>query len=1302
MNAETQAVLFNAVPLLLLAALYLAVGLAVAPALWRQRGHVRALGFAIALVFPCVGVVAAALGIETLSTREALTGHVLIALAGILLTALPVPVLVWNWRELGLLVTGRGDGPAADSEQHAAFREIVGAGGLSHRLLDADRPDAIARILLDELAGVFALDVANLALVEDDGLRARIISARDGGQENERLVGQSVSLSEEASGISTVVREGTAFAVYDAVTSPIVNRRLNEIARVKSCAFIPVRARDEVIGVVFAAVRRPRLFDLDELALMEKLASEAGVALERTRSADAVADALERERLIARISRAVRSRRDLDDLLKVAVQETAKAAHVERCFIRLGEPGEPMPILAEWAALGLGPLGEPSRLPVSNLAARERRTVAIGDVLEAPELNDPTLGDVGDLLDRNVRAVLATPIVAFDRVIGVLGLHRPEPGNWTRSEITLAEAVALEAAIAIDTSRLLRESDRRLAEQQALLTAGEALTSDLRVEVVIDRLVEQMRALVNGDAADCWTFAPDGNDELVCRAVVGLPESEVGRRIAAAGTVAEAIDSGKPVLRRNVASTEQPPPTPNYAGFEEVMVAPILSFGETLGVLGVCSVEPDRFDESDVRLIGAFASLASVALRNAEAYEESTRQTQVERGFYRIASVLSEPLSAEATLDAVALAAAEALGGDCAAVLRSDGDDLVLAGSHGLDSGLAGYLRAGAAALTGSARAGKVLASRRLRNDARFADGLAEAAEQAGCGSLLAIPLVEPAGDGLGLVIVFFRGETIFGDEQLDLAGHVAGAARGALERSELYERERRARSLAQRLARAGVELAGELDPDNLLDLAARSAVELLEAGGASIRLLEGDEVVGRAATGAGELESVGARTPSTAWLVGDIVQTRSTRAIADVRDDARVGDADAMISAGYAAYLGVPMIGPDGSVQGILAVYAERPRVWRAEEEEVLLALAATATSARMNAELYQGVSQEQQRSEAILANVADGIVAVDREGKVVLWNPAAERVTGVLQGDALGRTPTEALGRPLEAGQGVDGGSRLLPIRRAGEEVWLSLSEAVMTDPAGAVAGRIYAFRDISAERSVEQMKSDFVSTVSHELRTPLTSIYGFAETLLREDVHFGDAERATFLRYIASESERLTAIVDRLLSVAQLDNGDMAVQIAETDVAAVVSEAVRSAESQDEQVAHRFVVALEGEPLAAEADRDKLGQVLAHLLDNAVRYSPAGGTVTVAARRKNDAVEVSVEDEGVGIPHAEQERIFRKFYRGDAAAGAVGAGAAGLGLFLAEGLVTAMGGRIWVDSDEGRGSTFVLELRAAESET
>ena len=154
------------------------------------------------------------------------------------------------------------------------------------------------------------------------------------------------------------------------------------------------------------------------------------------------------------------------------------------------------------------------------------------------------------------------------------------------------------------------------------------------------------------------------------------------------------------------------------------------------------------------------------------------------------------------------------------------------------------------------------------------------------------------------------------------------------------------------------------------------------------------------------------------------------------------------MLAAGYGGYLGVPMIGPEESATGILAVYSMRPREWREEEAEALLALAATAAAARANAELYQGVSHEQQRGEAILANVADGIVAVDRDGKVVLWNPAAERVTGVSQAEALGKTPTEALGRPLER-RGADRGSRLCRSGADREEVWLSLSEAVMTIP-------------------------------------------------------------------------------------------------------------------------------------------------------------------------------------------------------------------------------------------------------------
>jgi PAS domain S-box-containing protein len=403
------------------------------------------------------------------------------------------------------------------------------------------------------------------------------------------------------------------------------------------------------------------------------------------------------------------------------------------------------------------------------------------------------------------------------------------------------------------------------------------------------------------------------------------------------------------------------------------------------------------------------------------------------------------------------------------------------------------------------------------------------------------------------------------------------------------------------------------------------------------------------------------------------------------------------MLAGGYAAYLGVPIVGPEDAVHGILAVYGRAVRDWSEEEADALHALAATAGAARSNAELYQGVSHEQQRSEAILANVADGIVAVDREGKVVLWNPAAERVTGVRAAEALGRTPAQVLGRPLEASE-VLGASRLVSIRRGGDDAWLSLSEAVMTDPAGAVAGRIYAFRDISAERSVEQMKSDFVSTVSHQLRAPLTSIYGFAETLLRRDVLFGEAERETFLGYIASEAQRLTSIVDTLLSIARLEAGDLHVELVPTDLRDVVSEVVTSVQETAEVNGHHFVLHLPDEPLAASADREKLGQILTNLLDNAVKFSPNGGTVTVEAHRRAGRVEVRVVDEGQGIPEDERERIFSKFHRSDSSPR--GQSGAGLGLFIARGLVRAMGGRIWVDSAEGGGSSFAFELPLAEA--
>ena len=1037
------------------------------------------------------------------------------------------------------------------------------------------------------------------------------------------------------------------------------------------------------------------------MTLAPKNGRDGAGAPERAPARDGELDP--RRDLAARISRRVRAELDLDAALRIAVAETGQALDVARCYIRLEEADRLGPIAAEWDAPGVGPIGVAvDRLTVTEFAGRERRTVAIPDVASAAELDEERLSGRETLLELGTHAVLATPITAFGGVVGVFGLHRSAAAEWTQAEIGLTEAIADEVGLAIQTARLLRESERRLRRYEALLEAAKVVTSELRLETVLQRLVVEVTRLLDADAADCYVLDADGRT-LRCAAVHGLDPALLELEVRAdEGLAGEALRQGRAVLADRYGERFTDPPHNEYAGFSAAIAAPMTWSDEKRGVLAVGSRDAGRrFTDSDVETLEAFAGLASLALQNAGSFERSARQARIERAFYRITAVLAEPLSLEEALAAVAHVAAESLGGTFAAVLMPHGRNLVLAGAHELPPEVEGLLHEGlpdaAAVLARTVEARRILAASDVPEDDRFGAEWRSLARMH-FRSLVAAPLEDVRSDATGLVVVFFSAPRRFRDDDLDLIQHLVAAARGALERSSLYEAERRARALAQQLARTGGLRGTELDPGAVVRDVVEQAPALLGADASALWLLSGEELVLRAAGGEGAERAIGWRAPSTARLAGDAVHSGGPIAVSPIGDDVRLARVDPMLEAGYQAYLGVPLAGSDQGRQGVLAVYACEEREWRSEEADALQALAANASAALANAELYQQVALEKELSEAILGSVADGIVAVGRDGDVVLWNPAAEQITGVPTGEALGKTPAQVLKRNLASGDEAASGNRLLSILRGGEEVWLSVTEAVMRDPAGGVAGRVFAFRDVSAERLVEQMKSDFVSAVSHELRAPLTSIFGFAETLLRRDILFGDEERGTFVRYIAAEAERLTKIVDELLNVARLDAGDLHVDIEPLDVRPLVSEAVSRAKEAAGVNGHRFVVDLPEQPLTAAADRDKLRQILAHLIDNAVKYSPQGGTVTVAARQRRDAVEVRVVDEGVGIPQAEQELIFTKFYRRPDPAGRDGGGRVGLGLFIARGLVAAMGGRVSVDSVEGEGSRFTLELPLA----
>ncbi len=1229
----------------------------------------------------------------TLPLGAAASGYLLLALAVVIFAAALALFLLSRRRRPGPGSRSDDVEPLANRLTEHSEDRFAPVTSLSAGLSHAKDAESIARALVDEVVALLKTEFAALATIDEEGTKASGLYARWDGHDVDWWKSTQLDLENEPSGVASAAFEAAPLMIYDVESSPRVSRRLAERVGGKSAVFVPLISGGRVIAVLVASTTRERRsFSAEEIAVVEALAGEAALALDRSRSAIELAEALARERLIAAIGTKVRSEHDIEAVLRVAVGETANALHLTRCFIRLEEPGGETPIRAEWHTPDIAPIGSAApKLPVTNLAIRERRTVAVSDVEQAPELADPTLGGVPTLHEVGTRAVLAVPIVVFETMIGALGLHRAEAGPWSAADISLAEAVGREVGLALHGAQLLEENRTRLERQAALVQAAQVMTSELRVETVLERLVVEVTTLLDADAADCYLY--DARRGLLrCAAVDGLPSELVDAEFPAdEGLAGEALKTGRGTISIDYANTDVHDPA--YEGFVAAMVAPMTWWGEVRGVIGVWTSDPSRsFSPEDVEVLEAFANLGSVALRNVASIEQSARQVRIQRGFFRIASVLAQPLSLAETMDAVAQAACEALGGSFAAVLMPEPRELRLAGAHELPEGLGEVLARGLPAdtpLLTAAERRRVLAAPTIESDDRFGPDWRALTAESGVASLLAVPVESPKRDGPGLGLVFFAEEQTFSDDEIELANNLAGAARGALERAELYEAERQSRAVAQQLARTGAALASELDPDAILEEIVGRARELVGADAAAVSLLEGDELVVSAVHGEDAEAALGSRTSAVGELAGEIVQSRQPLAVGEV--EGVPSGSDPILETGHRAFLGAPLIGSEGTVHGVLAVYGRTPRTWREEEIESVVALAASASSFLSNAELYQRVVLERERSMAILGNVADGIVAVDREGDVVLWNAAAEEITGVPASEALGRTPTDVLQRSLDPDETSEGRG-LIQIRRDSEEIWLSVSEAIMRDPAGAVAGRIYGFRDVSSDRLVEQLKSGFVSAVSHELRAPLTSIYGFAETLLREDVSFGEEERRIFLKYIATETEQLAGIVDALLSVARLESGDLQLQLAMTDLRDVVTEVVSSAQREVVN-GRRFVIDVPEEPLDAAADRDKVRQILANLVDNAVKFSPHGGTVTVAARRTSGAVQVRVLDEGAGVPAAEQEHIFRKFYRADVA-GARGSGT-GLGLFIARGLATAMGGRLWMDSETDGGASFVFEL-------
>ncbi|HSD56512.1 MAG TPA: ATP-binding protein [Candidatus Saccharimonadales bacterium] len=370
-----------------------------------------------------------------------------------------------------------------------------------------------------------------------------------------------------------------------------------------------------------------------------------------------------------------------------------------------------------------------------------------------------------------------------------------------------------------------------------------------------------------------------------------------------------------------------------------------------------------------------------------------------------------------------------------------------------------------------------------------------------------------------------------------------------------------------------------------------------------------------------------------------------------------------------------------------------------------------------------YKRIAVEQQRDEAMLQGMSEGLIAIDGKGVVVMINMVATKLLGLSkEEDAIGKQVKDL----YELYPADPKHTEALPLDKRPSYITLSTGQETnevygFHDPQGnkylldissspvkldeKVVGAITVLRDVTKEKEIDRMKTEFISLASHQLRTPLSAIKWFTEMLVSGDAGKLQPEQQEFAENIADSTERMIALVNALLNISRIESGRIMIEPKPTDLRELVGGIVNDLKAKTEEKQQSLIISVHEDLPKINLDARLISQVYLNLLTNAIKYTPKGGEVSVFISKKDDQIISQVTDNGYGIPKEQQGRIFQKFFRA-ANAVKVETDGTGLGLYLIKAVVESSGGKIWFESEEGKGTTFwfsipVTGMKAKEGE-
>lgn len=381
-----------------------------------------------------------------------------------------------------------------------------------------------------------------------------------------------------------------------------------------------------------------------------------------------------------------------------------------------------------------------------------------------------------------------------------------------------------------------------------------------------------------------------------------------------------------------------------------------------------------------------------------------------------------------------------------------------------------------------------------------------------------------------------------------------------------------------------------------------------------------------------------------------------------------------------------------EGNYSGQVKIYSE--------DELGQLSLAINDLSIKVE-EAQESTEAERRRLNSVLTHMTDGVIATDRRGKIVIINEMAMEMLNVTQETAIGRSILEVLKKEKEFS--------LRKLLENEEELSFNFSTpenplilqggfSLIQRETGFISGIVCVLHDVTEQEKIERERRDFVSNVSHELRTPLTSMRSYLEALI--DGAWKDPEIApNFLHVTQEETDRMIRMISDLLNLSRMDAGNSALELEYININELISHVLDRFDmmiQSSDKPKKAFTIKREftNRQIWTEIDTDKMMQVFDNIMNNAIKYSPDGGTITCRLQETHNSVVISVSDQGMGIPRKDLPHVFDRFYRVDKAR-ARSMGGTGLGLAISKEVIQRHGGKIWVDSIEGKGTTFSVSL-------